>query len=59
MYLNTLIFFSTTGYTRVLLFMFLRRELAEERYKIYFSLHTVIQVKPATTHARLGLSLPS
>ena len=29
--------FPTTGYARVLLFMFIRRELAEER----FSLHTV------------------
>ena len=28
----------TTGYARVLLFMFIRRELAED---VYFSLHTV------------------
>ena len=40
MYLNT--HFPTTGYARVLLFMFIWRELAEERYDVYFSLHTVI-----------------
>ena len=40
MYLNTRIF-PTTGYARVLLFMFLRRELGGMVQDVYFSLHTV------------------
>ena len=39
MYLNTRIF-PTTGYARVQLFMFIRRE--ERVQDVYFSLHTVI-----------------
>ena len=41
MYLNTRIF-PTTGYARVLLFMFIRRELGGMVQDVYFSLHTVI-----------------
>ena len=41
MYLNTGIF-STSGYARVLLFMFIRRELGGMVQDVYFSLHTVI-----------------
>ena len=41
MYLNTPIF-PTTGYARVLLFMFIRRELGGMVQDVYFSLHTVI-----------------
>ena len=40
MYLNTRIF-PTTGYARVLLFMFIRRELGGTVQDVYFSLHTV------------------
>ena len=40
MYLNTHIF-PTTGYARVLLFMFIRRELGGMVQNVYFSLHTV------------------
>ena len=40
MYLNTRIF-PTTGYARVLLFMFIRRELGGMVQDVYFSLHTV------------------
>ena len=43
MYLNTRIF-PTTGYARVLLFMFIRRELGGMVQDVYFSLHTVIGV---------------
>ena len=43
MYLNTRIF-PTTGYARVLLFMFIRRELGGMVQVVYFSLHTVIHV---------------
>ena len=39
-YLNTRIF-PTTGYARVLLFMFIRRELGGMVQDVYFSLHTV------------------
>ena len=38
MYLNTHIF-PTTGYARVLLFMFIRRELMEERYRMFISVY--------------------
>ena len=38
MYINTRIF-PTTGYARVLLFMFIRRELAEERYRMFISVY--------------------
>ena len=31
--------FPTTGYARVLLFMFIRRELAEERYRMFISVY--------------------
>ena len=41
MCLNTRIF-PTTGYARVLLFMFIRRELGGMVQDVYFSLHTVI-----------------
>ena len=41
MYLNTRIF-PTTGYARVLLFMFIRQELGGMVQDVYFSLHTVI-----------------
>ena len=41
MYLNTHIFL-TTGYARVLLFMFIRRELGGPVQDVYFSLHTVV-----------------
>ena len=41
MYLNTRIF-PTTGYARVLLFMFIRQELGETGTGCYLSLHTVI-----------------
>ena len=41
MYLNTRIF-PTTGYARVLLFMFIRRELGGTGTGCYFSLHTVL-----------------
>ena len=41
MYLNTRIF-PTTGYTRVLLFMLIRRELGGMVQDVYFSLHTVV-----------------
>ena len=41
MYLNTRIF-PTTGYARVLLLMFIRRELGGMVQDVYFSLHTVI-----------------
>ena len=40
MYLNTRIFL-TTGYARVLLFMFIRRELGGMVQDVYFSLLTV------------------
>ena len=40
MYLNTRIF-PTTGYARVPLFMFIRRELGGTVQEVYFSLHTV------------------
>ena len=40
MCLNTRIF-PTTGYARVLLFMFMRRELGGMVQDVYFSLHTV------------------
>ena len=40
MYLNTRIF-PTSGYARVLLFMFIRRELGGMVQDVYFSLHTV------------------
>ena len=43
MYLNTRIF-PTTGYARVLIFMFIRRELGGMVQDVYFSLHTVILV---------------
>ena len=43
MYLNTRIF-PNTGYARVLLFMFIRRELGERVQDVYFSLHTVIML---------------
>ena len=39
-YLNTRIF-PTAGYARVLLFMFIRRELGGMVQDVYFSLHTV------------------
>ena len=42
MHLNTRIF-PTTGYARVLLFMFIRRELGGMVQDVYFSLHTVAQ----------------
>ena len=38
MYLNYT-HFPTTGYARVLLFMFIRRELAEERYRMFISVY--------------------
>ena len=41
MHLNTRIF-PTTGYARVLLFMFIRLELGGMVQDVYFSLHTVI-----------------
>ena len=41
MHLNTCIF-PTTGYARVLLFMFIRRELGGMVQDVYFSLHTVL-----------------
>ena len=41
MYLNTRIF-PTIGYARVLLFMFIRRELGGMVQDVYFSLHTVV-----------------
>ena len=41
MYLNARIF-PTTGYARVLLFMFIRRELGGMVQDVYFSLHTVL-----------------
>ena len=41
MYLNTRNF-PTTGYARVLLFMFIRRELGGMVQDVYFSLHTVL-----------------
>ena len=31
--------FPTSGYARVLLFMFIRRELAEERYRMFISVY--------------------
>ena len=31
--------FPTTGYARVLLFMIIRRELAEERYRMFISVY--------------------
>ena len=40
MYLNTRIF-PTTGYTRVLLFMFISESKEERVQDVYFSLHTV------------------
>ena len=43
MYLNTRIF-PTTGYARVLLFMFIRRELGGMVQNAYFSLHTVFNI---------------
>ena len=43
MYLNTRIF-PTTGYARVLLFMFIRRELGGMVQDVYFSLNTVKRV---------------
>ena len=42
MYLNTGIFL-TTGYARVLLLMFIRRELGGTVQDVYFSLHTVTE----------------
>ena len=44
--LNTRIF-PTTGYARVLLFMFIRRELGGMVQDVYFSLHTVVHSTPA------------
>ena len=41
--LNTRIF-PTSGYARVLLFMFIRRELGGMVQDVYFSLHTVIWI---------------
>ena len=41
MYLNTCIF-PTTGYARVLLFLFIRRELGGTGTGCLFSLHTVV-----------------
>ena len=41
MHLKTRIF-PTTGYARVLLFIFIRRELGGMVQDVYFSLHTVI-----------------
>ena len=41
MHLNTRIF-PTTGYARVLLYMFIRRELGGMVQDVYFSLHTVV-----------------
>ena len=43
MYLNTRTF-PTTGYARVLLFMFIRRELGGMVQDVYFSLHTVYKL---------------
>ena len=43
MYLNIRIF-PTTGYARVLLFMFIMRELGGMVQDVYFSLHTVSTV---------------
>ena len=43
MYLKTRIF-PTSGYARVLLFMFIRRELGGTVQDVYFSLHTVYRV---------------
>ena len=55
MYLNTRIF-PTTGYVRVLLFMFIRRELAEERVQdVYFSLHTVCTCNRALQQSIIGM----
>ena len=34
--------FPTTGYARVLLFMFIRRELAEERYRMFISVYILL-----------------
>ena len=31
--------FPTTGYARVMLFVFIRRELAEERYRMFISVY--------------------
>ena len=45
MYLNTRIF-PTTGFARVLLFMFIRRELGGMVQDVYFSLHTVYLAAP-------------
>ena len=44
MYLNTRIF-PTTGYARVLLFMFIRRELGGMVQDVYFSLHTGVSTQ--------------
>ena len=33
--------FPTTSYARVLLFMFIRRELEEERYRMFISVYTL------------------
>ena len=36
---NVYMYLPTTGYARVLLFMFIRRELAEERYRMFISVY--------------------
>ena len=38
--------FPTTGYARVLLFIFIRRELAEERYRMFISVYILWRWTP-------------
>ena len=64
MYLNTRIF-PTTGYARVPLFMFIRRELGGTVQEVYFSLHTVTMVLRSSSddfvslHFQTNISLKS
>ena len=41
--------FTTTGYARVLLFMFIGRELAEERYRMFISVYILCICKTLHT----------
>ena len=53
MHLNTRIF-PTTGYARVLLFMFIRLELGGMVQDVYFSLHTVRYISFINNEKRCG-----
>ena len=55
MHLNTRIF-PTTGYARVLLFMFIRRELGGMVQDVYFSLHTVNMISWISSQNRQFMS---